>query len=443
MPTGSATAGSSSAIRAGGAFVEFFGKDNISKMLGRLTTKVAIFGRFVGKVGTGSMLAGAAMLAPLVRLFSGMMENAKLGVFGDKAQQDAEAFGMAWQDALADMQSALIPVLAIITPWVQQLRDWIQNNKELVKVILIAGVSLLAFGVAAKVAGLALGGIVAVVTILIGLVGALLSPIGLVVAAIGGIAYAFATQTDAGKAFVKDMKEGFASTEQNAKDAWDGIVGAVSKGDLKLAAQIVFKGIEVEWQKLCLKLSEYWGNFKNSFVNTLEEIRTAIAKGLTQSPDLWDFMAHIEDAVGWAEKQLGMEVGPNLSRVAAEELRRDPNGVRANLDAMNAEGKKARDGALAAKLKASADEIAKLQMEFDSLVKTGKAPGQPHVDDRWRKLALGADATKGAFQSPNFRLALGYADTIPQKQLDVQRQIARQQEKTNEILQGLKLPFFS
>lgn len=58
-------------VRAGNAFVEFFAKDGpLTRTLDRLKARFTAFGSFVGRVGRGAALAGAAVLTPLTALFT-------------------------------------------------------------------------------------------------------------------------------------------------------------------------------------------------------------------------------------------------------------------------------------------------------------------------------------------------------------------------------------
>lgn len=382
------------------------------------------------------------------------MEAKQLGLsISRKEADEAAAFGDAWNrvkratmGGVFALGSSLVPGLMLVVNLMKEgavgVSNFLRENKILGLIIggvaaglFLAGGAAIAFGVAMKGVALIVGTATLAFKALGIVIGILSSPIFAVVAAITAIGAVFLTQTEAGQKFVGAMGDGFNSIKTTALEAWEGIVGAVQKGDLQLAAAIAFKGIELEWEKMTGNLSRHWHEFKADFLNVLDKIRTEIAKGLTDSPGLWDFFADVEDAIGWAERQLGMSVGPNKSRTAAEELRRDPNAVRNQLDAMQREGAKQRSDALAASIAEQEATIRRLQMEFDDLVNRGRtpanranAPGMAESDSlhRMKQLAEGlGEASKGLFQSPNFKQALGIGDKIQQKQLDEQKKAAK------------------
>ncbi len=87
MPAASGGGGSSSAIRAGAAFVELFIKDNmLVRGLANAQRKFQAFGSMLAGVGVKTAAIGTLALAPLAGMFKGAIENA------DGIQALAESF---------------------------------------------------------------------------------------------------------------------------------------------------------------------------------------------------------------------------------------------------------------------------------------------------------------------------------------------------------------
>lgn len=424
----------------------------MSKTLTRLQAKVATFGAFLRKVGSGAMFAGGAMLAPIMALFTGMLAKSKEGVFGDKAQADAQAFSQAWTEALTAMQSALVPVLELVTPWMQQLSAWVKENKDLVRVVLIAGVALVSFGLAMKLAGIAIGGVAVLLGVLKLAVLAVLSPVGLVVAAIAGIATVFATQTEEGREATEEFKAGFLDTANTAKEAWKGAVAAFQAGDMELAMQIVGAALRLEWAKIDEFWTKKWVKFKNIFVDGWHELKAAVAlianamgTGLELALSyalegvIWLFNKTIGNLVkgaAWLLDKVGInetaknlrdfsEIGTGWIDKWRDDVNRGHGEEEARIGKALADKLAANAAFRDAQVAAVEAATAAARGDFAALV--ARAVNAPQKDghelDRYKKLQLGADAAKGAFQSPNFRQALGYSDTVSKQQLDVQKKM--------------------
>lgn len=470
MPTGAASGGSSAAIRAGRAFVEIFGKDNLSKMLTRLQAKVAAFGQFIGKVGSGAMLAGAAMLAPVAALFAGMMEKAKLGMFGERAQEDAERFGAAWTDSLTALQGALVPLLETLTPWAERLGQVVREHAEIVPIVAAVGAGLLAFGLTLKVVGGLVVGLSALIGILKVSLLALLSPIGLVAAAIAGLGVVFATQTNLGREATAEFKAGFLDTAATAQQAWSGIVAAFKKGDLELAMQIVGAALRLEWAKIDEFWTRKWVAFKNNYIGGWHElgaalksiwnhITTGLETILRMSVEGWVKLINlalgaIARGAAWVLEKAGLDETAKKLRdwkpIGTEWLtdwqkgidaghQAEENRIANDLAAKLAENQAFRQSQVAGVEAATAAARA----ELARLVAAAQAENPDAAEGPRRQVDRALSAVKGAFQAPNFQAALGFGDNvIAKQQLEVQKQQLAEQKELNANIKNIKAPVF-
>ena len=76
MATGGSGGGSSGAIRAGRAFVELFAEDSrLARTLSSWKARTLGFASFISKLGAGMIGGGAALLAPLVAIFTSTVDH--------------------------------------------------------------------------------------------------------------------------------------------------------------------------------------------------------------------------------------------------------------------------------------------------------------------------------------------------------------------------------
>ncbi|QDV23427.1 phage tail tape measure protein [Aureliella helgolandensis] len=169
--------------------------------------------------------------------------------------------GAAVAPALTTVANAVKNVLAVVV-------KWITNNRQLV-VILAAvalgvtttGVALLGLAGAASAAAFVIGSIISLTSILAGL----LNPVTLIIIAAGAAYLAMAGaivyamhQTGALEAAIKYLSFTFGQIVQVAKKVSVGISAALSAGQHKLAAKILFAGLQVIFLKGLNALQTVW-----------------------------------------------------------------------------------------------------------------------------------------------------------------------------------------
>lgn len=471
MPVGGGSAGGkSSDVRAGGAFVELFGKDNLSKVLDRLKAKVAGLGTFIGKVGGASLVAGAGILAPLTGFLKAGVNNAvelnnlaaEFGIpieqlhkfkyaadvagvsleklaenpgrfkdlidsapaFDAQATKDAVAAQRAWNQAILATQAAMLPLVKFVVPVVEAVRNFVQENGHLIQLAALGGAALLGLGVAAKAAALALGIAAAAVGVLKVATLALLTPEGLLLA---GIAL-LAVELLKGSQTVKDFGDAFAAMAETAKEAWGGIVAAMQKGDLQLAGQIAMKGLELAWAQLMVAMTKLWVEFKKTIVDGWWEISNAFANRFGVLADAWQSGDNAE--VDRKLKERWEKLSPEAKKLFP--LRNtNASTPSQRLDDLVAQEDKERQAFRQKQIDDARAEVDRLKGELNRLTTEAKekpfqSPGMPTLPEI-------AQAVRGTFGGPLGQV-LGGPDGIQKQQLDAMKRVERAiEEDTAEM----------
>jgi hypothetical protein len=416
-------------IRAGGAFVELFARDNLTKVLDKLKSRVAAAGKTFQEAGKKGALAGAAILAPITALFVGgvnrVADTARMArqfqipieLMG-RLQYAAEAAGVSVQDVMNDtqgrfrdllakapvvdpgraqqalktqeafrdatraLQDALLPLLDIVTPIVQAFSEFIQRNAQAVTVIAAVGAGLLAAGTAGTVFGTAITIATTAATALGAVVSAIVTPIGLVAAGVAGLGYLFATQTETGRKFTSSIATGFAGAAETAKAAWAGIAEAIRAGDLGKAVQISLAGLNVEFSKATLLWTKQWNWFKSGFVDGWRDAVTIVSKLLVDlgaviarntigiladSLSRLAELADVADRVGAGALARKLRAGASLFPGDAE-INRGRDALKAQIDADRAAAQKGVDAARAASMAVAQGELDKAIMALRNLL---------------------------------------------------------------------------
>jgi TP901 family phage tail tape measure protein len=170
---------------------------------------------------------------------------------------------------------------ATIMRFLTMLREWIEQNQELVRtfvtvitVVGAVGTTLIAVGVAGQIMAFVFGGIAAILGGLataIGLVGsalaALLTPIGIIITAFVGLGAYLLHSTGAGAAALDWLGERFNALKATALAAWQGIGDALAAGDLGLAMKVLWLTLKMEWRRGINFLNRGWIQFKEFFLS--------------------------------------------------------------------------------------------------------------------------------------------------------------------------------
>lgn len=216
--------------------------------------------------------------------------------------------GAVLQDAAASIGTALLPEVTRFADWsvgaAKGASLWIQQNIGLVKSIAAAAVGLTGLGVAITATGVVLSSIGAIITAVIATLTALFSPIGLITAAIIGLTAVFVDF----KAIAGTISSGFLSS-------WDSILGAIKKGDLKSAFQLVTLEIQLAWSKMIEAMKFEWLLFRSKFADKF---------GLLDSVDVIGDINAMEAPVKALEaqiKQLQKNIAKSVSQTVTQSVK--------------------------------------------------------------------------------------------------------------------------
>jgi hypothetical protein len=218
---------------------------------------------------------------------------AELGLtWSTEDAKGAEEFGDRLDDLTSVLKRAVATIGGAVAPILQRvavyLTDaavkagaWISANREMFATALkvAAGVAaaaggLLTMGLALKTVGFALGGISSALGLfgsVAGVLGTVLrtvltSSIGFVIAGLAGLALYLAYNTEVGKKMLGALGEYFGQLKATATTAIGGITDALSAGDFKLAAEVLWAGLRAAWLAGIKPLTDVWENFKAKFV---------------------------------------------------------------------------------------------------------------------------------------------------------------------------------
>lgn len=166
--------------------------------------------------------------------------------------------GAAVAPALTALAKRIAPVVTWVINWLDQNRALVRQVALVGAIIFGVGAALTFFGGLAFAASLAIGGLIsvigfasAVVGVLGAVIGVIASPVGLAVAAVLAAVAAFFSFTAVGRSMAGIFGETMAGIWATFQSTFGGIANALKAGDLGLAAQIAWTGLQAAfWQGL-------------------------------------------------------------------------------------------------------------------------------------------------------------------------------------------------
>jgi len=231
--------------------------------------------RELGLTLTGEDAAAAAQLTDSMNELKRSLHGAWLQVGG------------ALAPSLSGLAKAFGNAAGRVSHFIRENRGLVMLAAKAAAVLGGAGVAVLGWAGALKVASIAVGALSPVLGVLsaaVGVVGsvlgAIVSPVGVVVAAIAGGIYLWTQWTEAGQQAVGALGKAWnvvagiaMEALGTAKQVFGGIVDALRVGDLKLAARIAWSGVQVivlqayerirsQWGRLTGAVGEVWGAIK-------------------------------------------------------------------------------------------------------------------------------------------------------------------------------------
>ena len=235
-------------------------------------------------------------------------EDAKnAAALGDAMNRVRRVIGGAFFKVGAALAEPLTKAFDVISRIVGAVTNWIDRNRGLVQTIAAIGAGILAAGTVITAIGGAIVGIgvsiaaigTAITTafaLASGIIGAILSPIGLVVAGIAAIGGAVLHATGS----LQVLGSMFGSLGTQGSKAWQGIVDAVSAGNLELAGEIAFTALQVGWLTVTNTMQDVWNRVSDFFVNTWRGVVKAIIQTGAQ---IYTSVANVFDTLAVALQQ--------------------------------------------------------------------------------------------------------------------------------------------
>ena len=277
--------------------------------------------------------------------------------------------------ALLPQADRLVMIRHTIVTLVGTVREFINNNREMVLGITLgsaavaaAGVALIALGGSLAVATFAVGGFMSAFAAAGAVIGAILSPVGLAVvglAAAGLIVASLVADFADLTPIVETFGAAWTIVADLFKQTWQGIKDAMSGGDMKLALEIGVAGLNVVWKGFLLVMQGAWNAFKDDFVDgwhgAIVEIKVLFGQ----------FTRWMQEQMkGVAETKFGRNLGLQdfvLRGTDSEDATR----------AIGRLDQKDRDRARMAEMEKAKAELRKAKEELDALTKkAGDLPGR-------------------------------------------------------------------
>lgn len=188
----------------------------------------------------------------------------------------ATQLGAAIAVPFANIANTIASIIGRVSQWVAANRSVVQTVAAVAAGLVAAGgiatgVGIAIIGLGATIASI--GTIASAAFAAVGTaIGILTSPITLAVAGIAAVGFIALRATDS----LTVLSEMFGSLGTTATTAWQGIVAAISSGDLETAGQIAFTALEVAWLTVTTSIQEVWARvadfFKNVWLDVVQSI---------------------------------------------------------------------------------------------------------------------------------------------------------------------------
>ena len=202
----------------------------------------------------------------------------------------------------AALAPALTQIFEGITNVALCVKNWINDNKELVitiaqwaAVLTGAGIALVSVGYAISGVGAVLGVLASAITGIISVVTFLLNPLTLVIGAIA----AFTGYVLYASGALKGLMGMLGDMGSDIGTTFKGIMNAMLSGNWALASEILWAGIKVVWSRGVLEVTKIWYGLKNNFGTILESLGPVL---MSIGEKIVNMFAEIAVAAGQAFK---------------------------------------------------------------------------------------------------------------------------------------------
>jgi hypothetical protein len=212
---------------------------------------------------------------------------------GDAIDMVGVSFGGLVNTIGAQVAPLFTTLLQIVTQSINSAREWIAANQGVVLAITLTAAVIGLFGAglitaaglayALSVAIGAVGAVASAVSMILGAIasiftGGIVVAIGLVIAALAGLAAYLIYASGAGGKALDWLGSKFKMLQDIAGPVFKGIQDAMSGGDLGLAAEIAWNGIQLAWLKGTADLRAGWDTWLNGLLGALDGFITSFRK---------------------------------------------------------------------------------------------------------------------------------------------------------------------
>ena len=180
--------------------------------------------------------------------------------------------GSALAPTVIKLSNAITRVVVAASDWVKQNKAVVVSAAKIAAGVLLAGLALVGIGLTITIVAAGFGGLATAVTAAGAVLGAILSPIGLVVAAAVGLGVAIVRYTDAGGQALSWLMERFGELRAFVGRVAGGIGDALAAGDIALAAEVLWLGLKVAWERGVAELNAVWLQARAFFVGNAQKM---------------------------------------------------------------------------------------------------------------------------------------------------------------------------
>lgn len=195
-----------------------------------------------------------------------------LNILWRTVRQGVFVVGSALAPAVTRLAEATSRVVVSVTAWIKENRAVVVAAAKVAAIVALVGLTLIAAGLGISVLAAAMGGLATLMTAAGAALGALLSPIGLAVAAVVGLGVAIVRYTSLGGQAVGWLMDRFGELRAFVGRVAGGIADALAAGDIALAAEVLWLGLKVAWQRGVAELNAVWLEARAFFVGTAQKM---------------------------------------------------------------------------------------------------------------------------------------------------------------------------
>ncbi len=293
---------------------------------------------------------------------------------------------------LQAVANATADAIIAVTKWTKQNKEAVVAALAIGVAVTAAGGALIAFGVtmltiakvvavmtAIKAATLAMWGVMSAV---FGVFAAVTtSPIFLLLTAVGLLTGAFQAMGRVVGGVITYLGRQFEELSRFAKESLQGIANAIISGDIQLAAEILWKSIEITWREGVGEVQRITRELGRTFGLVMDDLADRWRNMISELLAVWvGFKSTLNDIYAFLRQPVfGKALGDIDPLFDPDQLQRDMNQIRGNQAGENKAAEAAQDAKISSEGAAEAAKMAELQKELNQLrTKFNQLVGNAH-----------------------------------------------------------------